>query len=159
MRRPWEHFGCGPELVAQVQFSTWTADNLVRQASFKGLREDKKPTEVRREVPDPSLSQKPAEPKSAPPKLGFKVTHPDKVIDPETGLKKQALIDYYLAVAKLMLPHVEGRPLSLVRCPSGAGKKLFLSEASGPGNAAWDRGCRDTRQEGEGLGNLRDGSG
>ena len=48
-----------PELVAEVQFSTWTADNLVRQASFKGLREDKKPTEVHREVPDPSLSQKP----------------------------------------------------------------------------------------------------
>ena len=45
-----------PELVAEVQFSTWTADKLVRQASFKGLREDKKAAEVRREVPDPSLS-------------------------------------------------------------------------------------------------------
>ncbi len=47
-----------PELVAEVQFSTWTADNLVRQASFKGLREDKKAAEVRREVPDPSLATK-----------------------------------------------------------------------------------------------------
>ena len=45
-----------PELVAEVQFSTWTADKLVRQASFKGLREDKKAAEVRREVPDPSLA-------------------------------------------------------------------------------------------------------
>ena len=45
-----------PELVAEVQFSTWTADNLVRQASFKGLREDKKAADVRREVPDPSLA-------------------------------------------------------------------------------------------------------
>ncbi len=45
-----------PELVAEVQFSTWTADKLVRQASFKGLREDKKASEVRREVPDPSLA-------------------------------------------------------------------------------------------------------
>ena len=44
-----------PELVAEVQFSTWTADQLVRQASFKGLREDKKASEVRREVPDASL--------------------------------------------------------------------------------------------------------
>ena len=50
-----------PELVAEVQFSTWTADWLVRQASFKGLREDKKASEVRREVPDASLAQK-AEP-------------------------------------------------------------------------------------------------
>ncbi len=47
-----------PELVAEVQFSTWTADNLVRQASFKGLREDKKAAEVRREIPDPSLATK-----------------------------------------------------------------------------------------------------
>ena len=42
-----------PDLVAEVQFSTWTADKLVRQASFKGLREDKKAAEVRREVADP----------------------------------------------------------------------------------------------------------
>ncbi len=47
-----------PELVAEVQFSTWTADWLVRQASFKGLREDKNASEVRREVPDASLAQK-----------------------------------------------------------------------------------------------------
>ncbi len=39
-----------PELVAEVQFSTWTSDHLLRQASYKGLREDKKPAEVRREV-------------------------------------------------------------------------------------------------------------
>src|SRR6202044_2742995 len=53
-----------PDLVAEVQFSTWTADKLVRQASFKGLREDKKPAEVRREVPDASLSQKVPEKKA-----------------------------------------------------------------------------------------------
>ena len=40
-----------PKLVAQVNFATWTADNLVRQASFKGLREDKPAAEVRREEP------------------------------------------------------------------------------------------------------------
>ena len=125
-----------PELVAEVQFSTWTADNLVRQASFKGLREDKKPAEVRREVPDASLSQKAPEKKanaSAPRRLGFKVTHPDKVVDPETGVTKQALIDYYLAVGPLMLPHVAGRPLSLVRCPNGAGQKCFYQKQLGPG--------------------------
>jgi bifunctional non-homologous end joining protein LigD len=118
-----------PELVAEVQFSTWTADNLVRQASFKGLREDKKAAEVRREVPDASLAQKSDPPKKADPakkapapapkKLGFRVTHPDKIVDPETGLTKQALVDYYLAVAPLMLPHVTGRPLSLVHLGPG----------------------------------------
>jgi bifunctional non-homologous end joining protein LigD len=129
----WVH----PELVAEVQFGTWTTDNLVRQASFKGLREDKKASEIRREGPDPSLAQKAKpkdpDPKPAAPKLGFKVTHPDKIIDPETGLRKQALIDYYLEVAPLMLPHVEGRPLSLVRCPNGAGKKCFYQKHLGPG--------------------------
>ncbi len=131
-----------PELVAQVRFSTWTADNLVRQASFKGLREDKKATEVRREMPDPSLSPKtaPRQHKSAAPEkiptptqLGFKVTHPEKIVDPQTGVTKQALIDYYLAVAPLMLPHVTGRPLSLVRCPNGAGQKCFYQKHLGPG--------------------------
>jgi bifunctional non-homologous end joining protein LigD len=125
-----------PELVAEVQFSTWTADKLVRQASFKGLREDKKAAEVRREVPDASLSQKAPEKKanaSAPRRLGFKVTHPDKVVDPETGVTKQALIDYYLAVGPLMLPHVTGRPLSLVRCPNGTGQKCFYQKQLGAG--------------------------
>jgi bifunctional non-homologous end joining protein LigD len=130
-----------PELVAEVQFSTWTADNLVRQASFKGLREDKKATEVRREMPDPNLSQKATpnqktaapEKAPAPARLGFKVTHPEKVVDPQSGVTKQALIDYYLAVAPLMLPHVTGRPLSLVRCPNGAGQKCFYQKHLGPG--------------------------
>jgi bifunctional non-homologous end joining protein LigD len=126
-----------PELVGQVQFSTWTADNLVRQASFKGLREDKKPTDVHREVPDAALTKQVAAKavaKTAPPqKLGFRVTHPEKVIDPESGLTKQALVDYYLAVAPVMLPHVTGRPLSLVRCPQGTGKKCFYQKHLGPG--------------------------
>jgi bifunctional non-homologous end joining protein LigD len=145
-----------PELVAEVQFSTWTADKLVRQASFKGLREDKKADEVRREVPDASLASKttakaveptdarrakakektpsPApETKAIPAKLGFRVTHPEKVVDPETGVTKQVLIDYYLAVAPRMVPHVSGRPLSLVRCPNGAGQKCFYQKQLGPG--------------------------
>ena len=137
-----------PELVGEVQFSTWTADNLVRQASFKGLREDKKASEVRREEPDASLTPKKAEKPSkpartasakpkpvtdSPARLGFRVTHPDKIVDPETGLTKQALIDYYLAVAPRMLPHVGGRPLSLVRCPNGAGKQCFYQKQLGMG--------------------------
>jgi bifunctional non-homologous end joining protein LigD len=97
------------------------------------LREDKKANEVRREVPDASLSQKATPEKKPPKRLGFKVTHPDKVVDPETGVTKQALIDYYLAVAPLMLPHVAGRPLSLVRCPNGAGQKCFYQKQLGAG--------------------------
>ena len=61
------------------------------------------------------------------------MTHPEKIVDPQTGVTKQALIDYYLAVAPLMLPHVTGRPLSLVRCPNGAGQKCFYQKHLGPG--------------------------
>jgi bifunctional non-homologous end joining protein LigD len=163
-----------PELVAEVQFSTWTADNLVRQASFKGLREDKKAIDVRREVPDASLSAKAeagtgkkakakqASPKpdggppapfkaAAPTQLGFRVTHPDKIIDPETGLTKQALIDYYLTVAERMLPHVVGRPLSLVRCPNGTGKKCFYQKHLGPGMPPGIEGVEIPNQKGKGT--------
>jgi bifunctional non-homologous end joining protein LigD len=163
-----------PELVAEVQFSTWTADNLVRQASFKGLREDKKAIDVRREVPDASLSAKAeagtgkkakakqASPKpdggppapfkaAAPTQLGFRVTHPDKIIDPETGLTKQALIDYYLAVAERMLPHVVGRPLSLVRCPNGTGKKCFYQKHLGPGMPPGIEGVEIPNQKDKGT--------
>jgi bifunctional non-homologous end joining protein LigD len=148
-----------PELVAEVQFSTWTADNLVRQASFKGLREDKKSTEVHREKPDASLSQKaaPRQKTAAPEKapaavrLGFKVTHPEKVVDPQTGVTKQALIDYYLAVAPLMLPHVTGRPLSLVRCPNGAGQKCFYQKHLGPGMPPGIAGVEIPDRKGKGT--------
>jgi bifunctional non-homologous end joining protein LigD len=161
-----------PELVAEVQFSTWTADNLVRQASFKGLREDKKAAEVRREVPDASLASETAtktdapahahrakarektpspalETKATPAKLGFRVTHPDKVLDPQTGVTKQALIDYYLAVAARMVPHVAGRPLSLVRCPNGAGQKCFYQKQLGSGMPPGIEGVKIPQAKGD----------
>jgi bifunctional non-homologous end joining protein LigD len=138
-----------PELVAEIRFSTWTSDDLVRQASYKGLREDKKASEVRREMPDPSLT-KPAKAAAPAAKLGFRVTHPEKVIDPESGLTKQALIDYYLAVAERMLPHVTGRPLSLVRCPQGAGKQCFYQKHLGPGMPPGIEGIEIPNQKGKG---------
>jgi bifunctional non-homologous end joining protein LigD len=156
-----------PELVAEVQFTTWTTDNLIRQASFKGLREDKKPSEVHREKADPKLlkgqshraaaktashpaSAKHDSPPAAARKLGFKVTHPDKVVDPETGVTKQALVDYYLAVAPRMLPHVTARPLSLVRCPSGTGKKCFYQKHLGPGMPPGIKGVEIPDKRGNG---------
>ncbi len=144
-----------PELVAQVNFATWTADNLVRQASFKGLREDKPAGEVRREEPvmrprgEKRASQgRPAgvaakmvaaadkavrvKPVKAAAKTGVAVpvrlTHPDKILDVETKLTKQQLAEYYWAVAPYMLPHIAGRPLSLVRCPEGSEQPCFYQK-------------------------------
>jgi bifunctional non-homologous end joining protein LigD len=131
-----------PELVAQVRFATWTADNLVRQAAFLGLREDKKPSEVRHE--EPTVAPKPKSDKRQPtPPVphplkaaksavkaanNIRLTHPNKVLDPESGLTKQELAIYYAAVADRMLPHIANRPLSLVRCPEGASKPCFFQK-------------------------------
>ena len=138
-----------PQLVAQVQFATWTADNLVRQAAFKGLREDKPADEVRREepsiAPQPNRSVKPKKQASLrkPADLAAKtatkkaageahppvrLTHPDKILDTESDLTKQQLADYYWAVAPHMLPHIADRPLSLVRCPEGSEKPCFFQK-------------------------------
>jgi bifunctional non-homologous end joining protein LigD len=132
-----------PKLVAQVRFATWTADGLVRQAAFLGLREDKPASEVTREratvAPKPKASHRSptplaakvvnkTSPKPAAASSSIRLTHPDKVLDPATGLTKRQLADYYLAIAPLMLPHIVGRPLSLVRCPDGAGKPCFFQK-------------------------------
>ncbi len=136
-----------PELVAQVAFSTWTRDNLVRQAAFKGLREDKPAREVARESavsPDgiatgASRARKSATPqlprggKDTMPRKELAITHPDKVLDPESGMTKQNLADYYVAVAEHLLPHIADRPLSVVRCPEGSGKPCFFQKHVGTG--------------------------
>jgi len=133
-----------PDLVAQVRFSTWTADNLVRQAAFLGLREDKAAKEVRREdvaiAPKPketarksSASHRPntdiaAKNTASEEHAPVRLTHPEKVLEAESGMTKQMLADYYWAVAERMLPHIADRPLSLVRCPDGAGKQCFFQK-------------------------------
>ena len=136
-----------PELVARVAFASWTANNLVRQAAFKGLGEDKPPKSVHREE-EKRMAQKkeatrsrskPLQPKAAhggqtfvdansSGPLPIRLTHPDKVLDTDSGLTKDGLAHYYLAVASYMLPHVGGRPLSLVRCMDGNSQPCFFQK-------------------------------
>jgi bifunctional non-homologous end joining protein LigD len=134
-----------PELVAQVSFSTWTADNLVRQAAFKGLREDKPAKKVVREMPQDATTaaatavanEKRSSRETAPRKaakaaagstLPIRLTHPEKVLDAETGITKEQLARYYMEVAPFMLPHIANRPLTLVRCVDGSGKPCFYQK-------------------------------
>ncbi len=140
-----------PKLVAQVNFASWTSDGLVRQAAFKGLREDKPASEVRREEPTVSPKRRAAKHASlaAPPSVAAKttrstkssksvksatehapvrLTHPDKILDADSQLTKRQLADYYWAIAPYMLPYVAGRPVSLVRCPEGSGHPCFFQK-------------------------------
>lgn len=123
-----------PELVAEIRFSEWTSDGILRHPAFQGLRLDKTPSEVHRE--------KPTKP-DGPGLEGIKVTHPDRVIDKDTGATKLELVKYASAVARAALPFVAKRPLMLIRCPSGTEKtvvrqkgnrtKCFVQKHSGQG--------------------------
>jgi len=103
-----------PRLVVEVAFTEWTRDGILRHPALVGMREDKSPREVRREDPMNVA--------------GIVLTNADRVLYPEQGLTKHDLAAYYDAIAPLMLPHVGGRPLSLVRCPEGTAKACFFQK-------------------------------
>ena len=127
-----------PELVAEIAFAEWTPDGHVRHASFQGLRTDKAPGEVTHERPAaPALAEPAPKPVAAattrraapaPKPTATKVSNPDRVIDPSTGLKKIDLVRYYESVADWILPHLVDRPVSLVRGPTGIGGELFFQK-------------------------------
>src|SRR6516162_2695370 len=136
-----------PALVAEVEFAGWTADQILRHASFQGLREDKSPKEV---VYDPSSRNGGPVTKPAPPELAdagvskpardgsvmferVRLTHPDRVLYPEDALTKLDLARYYKTVADRALPNLVHRPLTLVRCPGGQGKPCFYQKHLGKG--------------------------
>jgi len=126
-----------PELVAEVAFSGWTRDGHLRHPVFNGLRDDKPAREVRRErAADAEAGGKTGAARksgAAAAKAGgsakaIRVTHAERVIDSASGSTKGALVDYYGRVAPLMLPHLAGRPVSLVRAPEGVGGELFFQK-------------------------------
>jgi bifunctional non-homologous end joining protein LigD len=110
-----------PKLVAEVELRGWTSDGLLRHASFKGLRDDKDAAEVVRESRVTSAGP-PAS------KHDFALTHPDRVLWPDVGVTKEGLAEFYAEIADWVLPHLVDRPLSLVRCPSGAASKCFFQK-------------------------------
>ncbi|MGQ4274711.1 DNA ligase D [Terrihabitans sp. B22-R8] len=131
-----------PELVAEIEYRGWTHDGSLRHASFKGLREDKAAREVVREVPkdapeppkppkEADMSQKPkssAVIRKGAEVAGVTLSHPERVLWPEQGVTKQGLAEFYAEIADWVLPHMVGRPLSLVRCPSGSEKTCFFQK-------------------------------
>jgi bifunctional non-homologous end joining protein LigD len=143
-----------PRLVAEVEFANWTADAIVRQASFQGLREDKDASDV---VYDPKtriavepatkpkkaparskqvapMKEEPAEPQRARDGSvlveGVRLTHPDRILYPGTTLTKLDVARYYAAVKDWALPHLSRRLLTLVRSPA-VGKKTFYQKHIG----------------------------
>ncbi len=106
-----------PVLVAEIAFAEFTADNIVRHASFIGLRGDKAAKDVVRETPV-AVAAKP----------NPRITNPDRVIFPGDRLTKGDLATYVETVAPLLLPWAANRPISLVRCPQGRAKACFFQK-------------------------------
>jgi bifunctional non-homologous end joining protein LigD len=128
-----------PELVVEVEFRGITHDNLLRQASYKGLREDKPAGEVVREVPVAAAAQRQPVRKSPKPAAAarargaaevanVRLSHPDRVYWPDAGVTKQDLAEYYVGVWDWMAPHIVDRPLALVRAPEGVGGETFFQK-------------------------------
>jgi bifunctional non-homologous end joining protein LigD len=127
-----------PKTVIESQFRGWTADGMVRQAAFKGLREDKLATEVVRETPivvraDHRTAATTARPVGGDPQHGVRFTHPDRIYWPDVGVTKQDLADYYRAVWTWMAPHIVNCPLSLLRCPDGIQGECFFQKHAAAG--------------------------
>jgi bifunctional non-homologous end joining protein LigD len=116
-----------PELVAEVSFADWTPDGHIRHSVFQGLREDKPASAVTRERAEVVLA-KGSTSKATSKAVSVKVSNPGRVIDSSTGLTKLDLVRYYESVAEWMLPHLKGRPVSLVRGPTGIGGQLFFQK-------------------------------
>ncbi|MBK8908095.1 MAG: DNA ligase D [Rhodospirillales bacterium] len=132
-----------PALVCEVEFAAWTRDGRIRHAAFMGLRNDKPPQDVVREVtsnaPQAAASPPSPAPERQPRKTtddrvaGVALTHADRIVYPDQGVTKRGLAEYMAAVGESMLPHIAGRPLSLVRCPSGSEEKCFFQKHPQPG--------------------------
>jgi bifunctional non-homologous end joining protein LigD len=134
-----------PELVAEINFTDWSNDGRLRHAVFLGLREDKRPTDVKRDRPARTEAA-PAPPPAPPPRsskvvvthapkhagtdiAGVHISHADREIWP--GFSKLALAEYWQAMAEIALPGIARRPLAILRCPEGIDGEQFFQKHRG----------------------------
>jgi bifunctional non-homologous end joining protein LigD len=137
-----------PELVAEIEFAGWTTDGNVRQAAFKGLRQDKPAKEVTAEKPAMTEIAAPTSAlasaktsgtrggvsKKADSKpagvMGVVISKPDKALWPDGGdgkpVTKLDLARYFEAVGGWIIGHIKGRPCSIVRAPDGIKGETFF---------------------------------
>lgn len=110
-----------PKLVCEVAYAEMTEGGHLRAPIFKGLRSDKAPEDIVMEVP--KSSKRPQTSSGS-----LSISHPNRIIYPKEKLTKRDVAEYYKRVSPLILPHLEGRPLSLVRCQQNAVKGCFFAK-------------------------------
>jgi bifunctional non-homologous end joining protein LigD len=148
-----------PELVAEIEFAGWTGAGNIRQAAFKGLRQDKPAEEVVAERPASAKETKVATPapKASRKKsnmirratatrtseravvMSVTISHPDKALWPDDGegapITKLDLATYFEAVGDWLMPHIKGRPCSIVRAPDGIEGETFFQRHAMKGSS------------------------
>ena len=151
---------CEPRLVAEIEFTAWTAAGSLRHPSYKGLREDKDPNEVVREEfvaiedqPEPGLPEGAGErdaaegldiPSSKQATISvegrqLKLSNLDKPLYPQAGFAKREVIDYYGAIAEVIMAHLAGRALTVKRWPDGVEGKSFFQKQAPAHRPEWVR--------------------
>jgi bifunctional non-homologous end joining protein LigD len=157
-RPPKEAVFCEPRLVVEVEFAEWTSAGNIRQPSYKGEREDKSPElVVREDTSGAGAAEAPAELRdsqegtleildrkgdTARAMAGgreLKLSNLGKVLYPQAGFTKGEVIDYYAAVAPMLLPHLQGRALTVTRWPDGVEAKSFFQKQSPAHRPEWVR--------------------
>ncbi|MBN9320134.1 MAG: DNA ligase D [Caulobacterales bacterium] len=142
-----------PQLVAEIEFAGFTGDGSIRQASFKGLRADKPAKEVvaeqapveRAELAQPKPKARSTvivEPAGAAGNavMGVTISSPTKALWPDDGqgqpVTKLELARYFEAVGEWLLPHIKGRPCSIIRIPDGTDGERFFQRHAMKGSSA-----------------------
>jgi bifunctional non-homologous end joining protein LigD len=115
-----------PQLVAEIEFSRWTRDRILRHSSYKGLRTDKPADVAERPYEVVHTTKRHVEIEAQGRRL--RLSNRDKVLYPDAGFTKGELIDYYTAVAPVLLPHLAGRPVTLKRYPDGVKEEYFYEK-------------------------------
>jgi bifunctional non-homologous end joining protein LigD len=165
-----------PELVAEIEFSRWTRERILRHSSYRGLRADRPAQEVELEVetaPDRAgamgVSSPAGHPRGVPRQVlaetergasgrpyavlhetkrhtevevegrTLRLSNREKLLFPRAGFTKGQMIDYYAAVAPVLLAHLVGRPLTLKRYPDGVEEPYFYEKRCPSHRPAWVR--------------------
>ncbi len=128
-----------PTLVAEIEHGGYTEAGSLRQAAFKGLREDKAPSDVTDAPRAPTIVSSAV---AKPGKLvvaGVAISHPDKVLWPgvegRPPITKGDLARYYEAAAERLLPHLMDRPVSIIRAPDGITGETFFQRHAMTGHS------------------------
>jgi bifunctional non-homologous end joining protein LigD len=142
-----------PKLVAEIEFAGFTGGGMIRQAAFKGLRQDKPAKDVEAEMPAPSdktdiampssrrrtkQARSPATSPSTGVVMGVALSRPDKVLWPDEGegaITKLDLANYFESIGPWMMEHIKGRPCSIIRAPDGIGGQRFFQRHSMKGGS------------------------